>query len=141
MVVPNMIVTDEAFALRLKRYVAAGGCAVVTYRTAVKDRNNNLTFGKVLPVDCSELLGLHIEETESVQEYDCIPLISDNGSGTAGIFRDMIVPDGGSAVPLQRYLLPAVCCPSPATSWAKAGPTIWAPPRMPPSWNRCWAKP
>ena len=100
-VVPNMIVTDEAFALRLKRYVAAGGCAVVTYRTAVKDRNNNLTFGKVLPVDCSELLGLHIEETESVQEYDCIPLISDNGSGTAGIFRDMIVPDRAEV--LYRY--------------------------------------
>ena len=52
----------------------------MTYRTAVKDRNNNLTFGKVLPVDCSELLGLHIEETESVQEYDCIPLISDNAA-------------------------------------------------------------
>ena len=47
------------------------------------------------------LLGLHIEETESVQEYDCIPLISDNGSGTAGIFRDMIVPDRAEV--LYRY--------------------------------------
>lgn len=100
-VVPNMIVTDEAFALRLKRYVAAGGCAVVTYRTAVKDRRNNLAFGKMLPVDCNELLGLHIEETESVQEYHCIPLIGENGSGTAGVFRDMIVPDRAEV--LYRY--------------------------------------
>ncbi len=100
-VVPNMIVTDEAFALRLKRYVSAGGCAVVTYRTAVKDRRNNLAFGKMLPVDCNELLGLHIEETESVQEYHCIPLIGENKSGTAGVFRDMIVPDRAEV--LYRY--------------------------------------
>ena len=100
-IVPNMIVTDDAFLQRLKRYVAAGGCAVVTYRTAVKDRRNNLTFGKTLPVGCGELLGLRVEDTESVQEYDCIPLTGENGSGTAGIFRDMLVPD--RAETLYRY--------------------------------------
>lgn len=100
-IVPNMIVTDDDFVLRLKRFVAAGGCAVVTYRTAVKDRSNNLSFGRTLPVGCGELLGLHIEETESVQEYDCIPLTGENGSGTAGVFRDMIVPDRAEV--LYRY--------------------------------------
>lgn len=99
-VVPNMIVTDPALLQRLKDYVAAGGVAVVTYRTAIKDRDNNLTFGKVIPVDCDDLLGLFVEETESVQEWDCIPLAGEY-SGTAGVFRDMIVPS--TAKTICRY--------------------------------------
>lgn len=99
-VVPQMIVTDPAFVQRLKDYVAGGGVAVVTYRTAIKDRDNNLTFGKVIPVDCDDLLGLFVEETESVQEWDCIPLVGQK-PGTAGVFRDMIVPS--TAEVLYRY--------------------------------------
>ena len=99
--VPNLIVTDPHFAARLKAYVDGGGVAVVTYRTAVKDRDNNLVFGKTIPVDLGDLLGLYVEETESVQEYDCIPLVGEKGSGTAGIFRDMVVPQGAQV--LWRY--------------------------------------
>ena len=100
-IIPNMIVTDPGFTDRLKAYVAGGGVAVVTYRTAVKDRDNNLVFGKTIPVDLCDLLGLFVEETESVQEYHCIPLAGETGSGTAGIFRDMIVPQGAQT--LWRY--------------------------------------
>lgn len=96
--VPNLIVTDPHFAVRLKAYVDGGGVAVVTYRTAVKDRDNNLVFGKTIPVDLGDLLGLYVEETESVQEYDCIPLAGEKGSGTAGIFRDMVVPQGAQVL-------------------------------------------
>lgn len=99
--VPNLIVTDPDFAARLKTYVAGGGVAVVTYRTAVKDRDNNLVFGKTIPVGCGDLLGLYVEETESVQAYDCIPIAGEKGSGTAGIFRDMVVPQGAQV--LWRY--------------------------------------
>lgn len=100
-IIPNMIVTDPGFTDRLKAYVAGGGVAVVTYRTAVKDRDNNLVFGKTIPVDLCDLLGLFVEETESVQEYHCIPLAGETGSGSAGIFRDMIVPQGAQT--LWRY--------------------------------------
>lgn len=100
-IIPNMIVTDPDFTDRLKAYVAGGGVAVVTYRTAVKDRDNNLVFGKTIPVDLCDLLGLFVEETESVQEYHCIPLAGETGSGSAGIFRDMIVPQGAQT--LWRY--------------------------------------
>lgn len=96
--VPNLIITDPHVAARLKAYVAGGGVAVVTYRTAVKDRDNNLVFGKTIPVDLGDLLGLYVEETESVQEYDCIPLAGEKGSGTAGIFRDMVVPQGAQVL-------------------------------------------
>ena len=100
-VVPNMIVTDPAFLDRLKAFVRAGGTAVVTYRTAIKDRRNNLTFGKVIPVDCDDLLGLFVEETESVQEYAAFPLTGEAGEGSGGIFRDMIVPS--TAQTLYHY--------------------------------------
>ena len=96
--VPNLIVTDPDFAARLKAYVAGGGVAVVTYRTAVKDRDNNLVFGKPLPVDLGDLLGLYVEETESVQGCDEIPLAGERGTGTAGIFRDMVVPQGAQVL-------------------------------------------
>lgn len=52
-------------------------------------------------MDLGDLLGLYVEETESVQEYDCIPLVGEKGSGTAGIFRDMVVPQGAQV--LWRY--------------------------------------
>ena len=105
-VVPHMIITDPDFVQRLSDYVRGGGVAMVTYRTAIKDRDNNLTFGKVIPVDMTELLGLYVEETESVQEYDCIPLVGE-GKATAGIFRDMIVPETAQVPPaLRRSLLP-----------------------------------
>lgn len=100
-IVPNMTVTDPEFAARLKAYVAAGGTALVTFRTAVKDSDNNLVFGKSLPVDLNDLLGLYVEETESVQELDSIPIAGEYGTGRAGVFRDMIVPEGAQV--LWRY--------------------------------------
>lgn len=104
-IVPHMIVGKGDFLTRLKEYAENGGCVIMTYRTAIKDENNNLTFGKVIPVDCCDLAGAYIEETESVQEYDCIPLAGEGENkgktGTAGIFRDMLVPE--SAETLYRY--------------------------------------
>lgn len=99
-VVPHLMITDEDFVRRLHDYVQRGGVVVVTYRTAVKDRDNNLVFGKVIPVDMNELLGLYVEETESVQAWDCLPLVGEH-KATAGVFRDMIVPT--TAQVLYRY--------------------------------------
>jgi len=99
-VVSSMIVTDGDFARRLKDYVAHGGIAVVTWRTAVKDRDNNLVFGKVLPVDLDDLTGVRVEETESVQEEGCIPFTGEI-SGAGGVFRDMLV--AGTARVIARY--------------------------------------
>ena len=100
-IVPNMAVTDQDFTARLKAYVASGGVALVTFRTAVKDRDNNLVFGKSLPVDLTDMLGLCVVETESLQEPDAVPLASESGRGTAGVFRDMVVPQGAHV--LWRY--------------------------------------
>ena len=52
-------------------------------------------------MDCGDLLGLTVEETESVQEYNYIPLAGQGRTARAGIFRDMTAPT--TAEVLYRY--------------------------------------
>ena len=95
-IVPLMTVWTEEFQARAKAFVNNGGNIVFTYRTAVKDQYNNLTFGKVLPTNYDDLIGGYVFETESLQDYDCIPLKGQGDLGgqvaQAGIFREFIEP-------------------------------------------------
>ena len=95
----------------------------------MKDRDNNLVFGKTIPVDLGDLLGLYVEETESVQEYDCIPLVGEKGSGTAGIFRDMVVPQAPRSCGAMTTPSTAPTRPSPAMPMARVRPTTWHHPQ------------
>lgn len=89
-----MTIWYEKTQERVKKYTKAGGLVVLTYRTAVKDQYNNLSFGKVLPTNYDDLLGGCVFETESVQEFDSIPLRGNgkfqNKSAKAGVFREFI---------------------------------------------------
>lgn len=67
-VLPYMIIMSDAFKKKLKDYVANGGIAILTARSAWKDTDNNLIFGKRLPVDLEDLCGCMIEEHESLLE-------------------------------------------------------------------------
>ncbi|OON95879.1 MAG: beta-galactosidase [Epulopiscium sp. Nele67-Bin005] len=95
-IAPLMIVWNKKFQTRAKEYVKHGGHIVFTYRTAVKDVHNNLTFKKWLPTNYDDLIGGYIFETESLQEFDCIPLKGsehfENTTATAGVFREFIEP-------------------------------------------------
>ncbi len=74
-VLPYMIIMDEAFQKRLKDYVVKGGKVVLTPRTSWKDRDNNLHFGKRLPVGLDDLSGCVIEEHETLlsgMSSDCV---------------------------------------------------------------------
>lgn len=94
-IVPQMIIAKPDFQNQLKDFAKNGGTVVLTFRDFVKDSDNNLVFGKVLPLDFTDFCGLTIVETESLQEGQEFPL---EGAGTfagsvgeGGIFRDMIV--------------------------------------------------
>lgn len=93
-VIPNMIIWKEEFQAKINEFVNNGGKVVFTYRSAVKDRDNNLTLDKIIPVNYNELIGAYVDETESVQEYDSLVLEGagkfEGVSGKAGIFRDML---------------------------------------------------
>ena len=93
-ILPQMIITKSEMEEKVEAFVKNGGTVIVTYRHAVKDADNNVTFGETLPVHYNALAGLTVEETESLQDYDAFPVVGsgvfEGVEGTGGIFRDMI---------------------------------------------------
>ena len=105
LIIPALTVCDDKLRKRIKEYVNDGGNVIMTYRTSVKDVNNNLTLGKVIPVDLDDLIGGYVRECESVEDEDGFVLEGQGEyqgkSGRAGVFRDMLVAD--KAQSLFRY--------------------------------------
>lgn len=95
-VLSSLTVCDKAMADKIKTFLENGGIVIMTYRTAVKDRDNNLTLGKLIPVDLDELAGCYVEECECVDKHDSFVLqgVGEKAgkTGRAGVFRDMLVP-------------------------------------------------
>lgn len=91
---PQMIITKPEFRARAEAFVQSGGTLVLTYRTAVKDADNNIPFGEAIPVGHTGLAGVTVAETESLQNLDAFPLVGAGpfaGSrGRGGVFRDML---------------------------------------------------
>lgn len=105
LILPLLIIGKEEFKNRVKAYVENGGTVIFTYRNAVKDENNNLTLGSVIPVGYDTLAGVAVEETESLQDINAFPVhgcsICEGQEGYGGVFRDMLVPNGAQV--LYRY--------------------------------------
>ncbi len=94
-ILPQMIITKEEFRKRVETFAKAGGTVIMTYRNAVKDNFNNLVFGTLIPVGYSEMTGVYVDETESLQEINAFPIVGNGDykdlNGTGGVFRDMLV--------------------------------------------------
>lgn len=105
LILPVMIIWKKELTEKVKEFAKNGGIVVVTYRTAVKDIDNNLTLGEMLPVGYNDFVGAYVEEIESLQEYNSLDLEGEgifNGiKGKGGIFRDMLVSKGAEV--LFRY--------------------------------------
>ena len=105
LILPVMIIWKKELTEKVKEFAKNGGIVVMTYRTAVKDIDNNLTLGEMLPVGYNDFVGAYVEETESLQEYNSLDLEGKgffNGiKGKGGIFRDMLVSKGAEV--LFRY--------------------------------------
>ena len=66
---------------------------VFSYRAGVKDKNNNLLLGEMIPGPLASLLGLEVEESESLHEGQTAPIVSlDGQKSEAAIWRDLIRP-------------------------------------------------
>ena len=98
-ILPYMIIMSDEFKKRLKDYVKDGGTAVLTARTGWKDTDNNLIFGKRLPVDLDDLTGCVIEEQETLLSGQSSPCVYGDTQGEGRIFAEMLkVTDGKEAV-------------------------------------------
>lgn len=89
-VLPYLIIMDDEFKTRLKKYVSDGGTVVLTARTAWKDKDNNLVFGKRLPVDLCDLTGSMIEEHESLLKNQSSPCEYLDVEGEGYVFAEML---------------------------------------------------
>ncbi len=93
-ILPQLIITKPEMEKKVKTYVSNGGKVIMTYRSAVKNEDNNLFFGKSLPVNYHDITGVTVEEMESLQDYDAFTLVGreeyEGINGVGGIFRDML---------------------------------------------------
>lgn len=99
---PQMIIWKEEVQNRVEEFVNQGGILVLTYRNAVKNQDNNLVLGEMVPVGYRNLAGVYVDETESLQEIEAFPIIGQadctGEQGTGGIFRDMLVAENAEVL-------------------------------------------
>nr|WP_325213045.1 beta-galactosidase [uncultured Oscillibacter sp.] len=102
---PYLTIVKREFLAKAERFVREGGTLVLTCRTGVKDPDNNLFFGEVLPVGYTRLAGVTVAETESLQDENAFPVVGEGAfSGTGGhggVFRDLL--EVQDAEVLYRY--------------------------------------
>lgn len=105
LILPQMIIARPEFQKKLKEFTENGGTIVLTYRDFVKDSDNNLVFGKQIPVEFDEFAGVAVVETESLQEGQEFPVIGEGAcagmDGMGGVFRDMLAVEDAEV--LLRY--------------------------------------
>ncbi|MDX8343113.1 beta-galactosidase [Rossellomorea sp. YZS02] len=99
--VPQLI--DPELTERLEEFTKNGGTVIVSYRAGVKDKDNNLVFGAMIPGGLSPLLGIEVEESESLHEGQSVPVVStvSDRVTTAEYWRDLVNPT--TADSLYRY--------------------------------------
>ena len=102
---PQLIITKPEFRAKAEAFVQNGGTLVLTYRNAVKDADNNIPFGEIVPVGYTGLTGVTVTETESLQDLNAFPVEGQGAfagsQGFGGIFRDML--EARDAEVLYRY--------------------------------------
>lgn len=93
-ILPQMIIHKPEMEKKVKEFAARGGTVVLTYRCSVKDADNNVPFGKTIPVGYNDFVGHCVVETESLQDLEAFPVVGTGAfegmNGKGGIFRDMI---------------------------------------------------
>ena len=95
LVAPLLYLMTPDLVSRLTRFVEAGGVLITTFRSGIKDWENAVTE-KTLPGDLSELMGIEIEEYDSVYGETPIGINMEiegqRFAGTACTWCDVIAP-------------------------------------------------
>ncbi|MGN6088364.1 MAG: beta-galactosidase [Actinomycetales bacterium] len=93
-VVPTLYLVSDANAAALRRYVEAGGHALVTYFSGIVDEEDHIRLGGY-PGAFRDLLGVRSEEFFPLREGESVTL--DDGS-RASVWTEWLHLDGASAV-------------------------------------------
>lgn len=98
---PVQQIVDSELETRLKTYVAKGGILIASYRLGIKDRNNNLKLGELVPGGLTDLFGIHVAGYESLHENLMVPVSGSLGEGHVSVWRDLV--ELGTAKALLGY--------------------------------------
>ena len=89
-----MNIIEKELAERLEEFTQNGGIVIFSFRTGIKDENNNLYLGRVFPGYVQKLCGIEIEESESLQSNQKVEILGhghyENIIGAGEVWRDMI---------------------------------------------------
>ncbi|MGM9538054.1 MAG: beta-galactosidase [Candidatus Onthomonas sp.] len=91
--VPTHFITDPDLAARLENFTRAGGTAIITNRSGVKDKNGNCILGELLPTCFRRLCGCYVEEYDPIGPV--IQRLYAKGGGAYYItgWCDLLVPE------------------------------------------------
>jgi len=101
-IVPVLKLVDPELVIKLEKFAENGGTVIMSYRAGVRDKDNNLILGETIPGPLSGLLGIEVEEVESLYLGNKVQLISNNGrEGVGTTWRDMVTVT--TAESIYRY--------------------------------------
>lgn len=99
---PVQQIMDSTLSQRLEAYVAGGGILVASYRLGIKDRDNNLKLGDVVPGGLSHVLGIEVAGYESLHSDYIVNIKAASGTqGKCSVWRDLVKVT--TAEPLAYY--------------------------------------
>ena len=114
LILPYMIIMDDRFKDALRTFATNGGKIVMTPRTAWKDKDNNLVFGKMMPVDLIDLTGCMVVEHESLLDGQSAKVLYAGHEGEGTVFAEMLELISGKELiswwshPFGKYAAAAV---------------------------------
>jgi beta-galactosidase len=105
LIIPVLQLISKELEEKLKTYAKNGGIILFSYRTAIKDSENNLLFGEKAPCYLNDLVGATVKNYESLGEDRRLNIIQDDRIvGQAGVWRDLLSPT--TATSLLDYEAP-----------------------------------
>jgi beta-galactosidase len=92
-ILPAMQIIDEDLKERLEYFTEKGGTVIFSFRTGIKDKNNNIYFGKTLPGPVKDICGIEVVEIEALQKGQEVEIKNKAGEkSSCGVWRDIINP-------------------------------------------------
>ncbi|NMB45653.1 MAG: cellulase family glycosylhydrolase [Firmicutes bacterium] len=99
-IMPAFNLMKDDIRQRLENYVAQGGTLILSFRSGTKEWSNAMTE-ETLPGLFRNLVGVEVEEFDSLNHGRTVPVTGAFGHGTASIWCDILKPQGAQV--LARY--------------------------------------
>jgi beta-galactosidase len=96
LLVPALQIIDEELGKRLAQFAENGGTIIFTFRTGIKDKQNNIHFKQTLPGYARDLTGVEIHEIEALSAGQSVPVKGvgrqEGRTASCEVWRDILTP-------------------------------------------------